>query len=301
MFIDYKFIVREFNFLMDFCKLYKYIQIYSSRKNEMDHYCNNCGKNGHSYNQCKLPIMSIGVVAFKRDEEKNIRFLMIRRKDTLGFMDFMRGKYSIYNKHYILNLLKEMTIAEKTKLLENDFTTLWNGLWNKNVISEQYKIEENSSSEKFKALVAGILLYNDFYTLSTLIEESNQTELWEETEWGFPKGRRNYHENDYECALREFTEETGYNKKSIKSVENILPFEEIFTGSNYKSYKHKYYLMYMSENDGELSHYDKSEVSKMEWKTFDECMKCIRSYNLEKKRMLTNINNCLTLYSTYVL
>ena len=267
----------------------------------MDHYCNNCGKNGHSYNQCKLPIMSIGVVAFKRDEEKNIRFLMIRRKDTLGFMDFMRGKYSIYNKHYILNLLKEMTISEKTKLLENDFTTLWNGLWNKNVISEQYKIEENSSSEKFKALVAGILLYNDFYTLSTLIEESNQTELWEETEWGFPKGRRNYHENDYECALREFTEETGYNKKSIKSVENILPFEEIFTGSNYKSYKHKYYLMYMSENDGELSHYDKSEVSKMEWKTFDECMKCIRSYNLEKKRMLTNINNCLTLYSTYVL
>ena len=28
-------------------------------------YCNNCGKKGHLYNQCKMPITSIGVVAFR--------------------------------------------------------------------------------------------------------------------------------------------------------------------------------------------------------------------------------------------
>ena len=35
---------------------------------------------------------------------------------------------------------------------------------------------------------------------------------WDTPEWGFPKGRRNYQENDLTCGLREFEEETGYDK-----------------------------------------------------------------------------------------
>ena len=68
-----------------------------------DIYCNNCGKNGHVYHQCKLPITSIGIVAF-RIKDKIPEYLMIRRKDTLGYVDFMRGKYSLSNKEYLLNL-----------------------------------------------------------------------------------------------------------------------------------------------------------------------------------------------------
>jgi hypothetical protein len=34
----------------------------------------------------------------------------------------------------------------------------------------------------------------------------------------------------------------------------------------------------------------------MEWKTFDECISIMRPYNLEKKRLLTNIHNTLTQY-----
>ena len=46
--------------------------------------------------------------------------------------------------------------------------------------------------------------------------------------------------------LYEFQEEIysygfKYNRKS-------LPLEEIFTGSNYKSYKHRYYLAQVNEN-----------------------------------------------------
>ena len=76
------------------------------------------------------------------------------------------------------------------------------------------------------------------YDLKELIDESNNLGHWNEAEWGFPKGRRNYQEKDFECALREFTEETGINSKNLHNIQNILPFEEIFTGSNYKSYKH---------------------------------------------------------------
>ena len=38
-------------------------------------------------------------------------------------------------------------------------------------------------------------------------------------EWGFPKGRRNYQENDIDCATREWEEETGYSRNQIKMVK----------------------------------------------------------------------------------
>jgi ADP-ribose pyrophosphatase YjhB (NUDIX family) len=258
-----------------------------------NNYCNNCGKAGHLYHQCKLPITSFGIIAF-RIYENDIQYLMIRRKDTLGYIDFMRGKYSLYNKDYILNMLKQMTVEEKEILGRGDFDLLWKRIWGDEHISNQYKSEENISREKFNALCSGIIFKNELYTLTTLIEESNKYDIWTEPEWGFPKGRRNYQESDYESALREFQEETGYNIKQLKNIKNILPFEEIFTGSNYKSYKHKYYLTFMKlEHTLQTHKFEPTEVSKMEWKSFEDCIQSIRNYNLEKKRILTNINETI--------
>ena len=261
-----------------------------------DNYCNNCGKHGHNYNQCKLPITSLGSIAF-RIHNDNIEYLMIRRKDTLGFIDFMRGKYSTNNKEYIMNMLKQMTILEKNKLNTKSFDEIWSEIWGNITISSQYKSEENTSKIKFNQLKNGIQYKGKNYTLNDLIIDSNQMTNWEEPEWGFPKGRRNFNENDINCALREFSEETGFNLNKLKIIDNIFPFEEIFTGSNYKSYKHRYFITYMDCKDTEnMNNYEKSEVSKMEWKTYDECIKSIRKYNLEKQSMLTKIHNMLLKY-----
>ena len=54
--------------------------------------CNNCGKQGHLFHQCKLPITSYGIILF-RTSDKGIQYLMIRRKDSFGYIDFLRGKY----------------------------------------------------------------------------------------------------------------------------------------------------------------------------------------------------------------
>ena len=268
-----------------------------------DVYCNNCGKQGHIFNNCKIPITSIGIVCFRKINE-NIEYLMIRRKDTLGYIDFLRGKYSIYNKIYILNMLKQMTVSEKALLKIGDFNKLWLNIWgNCKNLSSQYKSEENTSRDKLNALVAGVLVKNDFYNLEGLVNESciynesSQYVEWTEPEWGFPKGRRNYQEKDYECALREFSEETGFESSTLKNIQNIIPFEEIFMGSNFKSYKHKYYLMTMNLLDScENVNFEKSEVSKMEWKSYEQCMSLIRPYNVEKKQVITKINNALLKY-----
>jgi len=262
-----------------------------------DNYCNNCGKTGHMFHQCKMPITSIGIIVYRNNIELDgeIEYLMICRKDTLGFIDFMRGKYSVYNKEYIMNMVKQMTIDERKRLLTDDFNELWKNIWGNKEISNQYKMEEIVSREKFNSLRLGIVNKTDFYNLSSIVETCVNDETWSEPEWGFPKGRRNFQEKDIECALREFQEETGFSK--IKFIENLLPYEEIFTGSNYKSYKHKYFIAYMQYEDTlSMGNFEKSEVSNMCWKNYNDCVELIRPYNLEKKRMLSIIHVALTQY-----
>ena len=47
--------------------------------NRMNVYCNNCGNEGHLYRNCKLPVLSYGMLCFT-DEHK---ILMIQRKNCL--------------------------------------------------------------------------------------------------------------------------------------------------------------------------------------------------------------------------
>jgi len=258
-------------------------------------FCNNCGKTGHAFHQCKHPITSIGIIAV-RYKNNNLEYLMIRRKDTLGFVDFMRGKYPLYNKLYLMNIINEMTLSEKNQLLENNFNNLWQKLWGAN-IGIQYRGEEKVSREKFESLKLGITSGGSEYTLKSLIELSNTK--WDEPEWGYPKGRRNYQEKDLICALREFEEETGYDKSSLKIIQNLLPFEEIFTGSNYKSYKHKYYVALVEEDSIPICSYQKTEVSSVEWKTFNNVCNVIRPYNLEKLDVIKRVNRLLCEYRLY--
>ena len=68
--------------------------------------CNNCGKPGHLFSNCKMPITSSGVIAFRKSKNgSSFEYLLIRRKETLGYIDFMRGKYSVNNKEYIMNMI----------------------------------------------------------------------------------------------------------------------------------------------------------------------------------------------------
>lgn len=259
-------------------------------------FCNNCGKSGHLFHSCKHPITSIGIIAFRPSIE-GVQYLMIRRKDSLGFVDFMRGKYPLNNRTYIRTIIDEMTAAEKNKLLTYTFDELWKDLWG-DFIGIQYRGEEKISRSKFESLKLGVEINNTEYNLEMLIKESDTN--WKYTEWGFPKGRRNYQEKDLTCALREFEEETGYNKSLVKIIQNVLPYEEIFTGSNMKSYKHKYYIAYMGNKATDKTEgFQESEVSKMEWLSYDDCMNIIRPYNLEKKNVLEKVNNVLQEYRLY--
>jgi len=239
--------------------------------------------------------MSYGIILFRKKSDVN-EFLMIRRKDSFGYIDFIRGKYSPYNIEHIQSIVDEMSLSEKERILTLSFNDLWNLMWG-NVSNNQYLNEEVMSSKKFDMIKSGIVVDEEVVTLQMIVDKSRTS--WSETEWEFPKGRRNNREKDLECALREFEEETGIPGDNICVVQNILPFEETFIGTNHKSYKHKYFLAHTNEMNDEMLNYQKTEVSKIEWKSFQKCLENIRPYNLEKKQLITNISKLLNEYSLY--
>lgn len=199
----------------------------------------NCGINNHELRDCNNPIKSYGIILFKFNKLKKIyEYLFICRKDSLGYVEFLRGKYSIKDEEQIQRLIDEMTIQEKQNILNYEFNKLWKDLWNNN---DKKYINEKKESQK--------MFYNIKY--NGLLEKCihNSKTKWNEQEWGFPKGRRNYKELDIQCAMREFTEETSINVKNISIIENLMPFQEIFIGSNYKSYMHVYFLAKYNNNN----------------------------------------------------
>lgn len=247
--------------------------------------CKNCNKPFHTLKQCKYPITSYGIILF-RIFSKELQYLMIRRKNSFGYIDFIKGQYSENNLEYLQKLFDEMSIEEKELIqLNYDFDILWKRMWEDNIKSGVF----NHSKQKFINLkTLGII--------QQLIDSSSTK--WKETEWEFPKGRRNYMEKDLECALREFQEETGINMYDIILIENLLPFEETFVGTNDKIYKNKYFLASINKNSNNFEEFNfqLSEVSKMEWKTIDECNNSIRPYNLEKINLINSINELIIGY-----
>ena len=242
------------------------------------------------------PIISYGIVLYTVVKPENtIKYLFIRRKNTFGFIDFIKGNYLINNKFHLQNMFDEMTLCEKTQLKNKSFSDIWCDLWNYDVNKKNFE----TNNEYIK-------LRNKFNKVkeSNLINEmiENSETLWGEPEWEFPKGRINTNEKHLDCSIREFGEETGINKEYINVIENVLPFEENFIGTNYKSYTYKYYLSYMKYDDYlkvKLNNYQKSEVSKLEWVSLEDCINKIRPYNLEKIKLIQNIHNVLQNHFLY--
>lgn len=289
--------------------------MFDNKKKYRNVYCVNCGLRGHIVKDCTASITSFGFIAFKQvnneEEEKGdlsnslkeilqsvssvsencyshlfpkTKFLMIQRKDTMGYIDFIRGKYSNTDKSVQDKLLKtwldEMIEDEKKNLLRKSFDELWDELWvNKN--SKTYKNEYYNAKVKYELL-----------DVKSLVSESSTKYNFQE--FGFPKGRRNMREKNLECAKREFYEETGYDESHYTLIDNYPEIVEEFVGTNGISYKHVYYLVQMKDNSPPPK-VDTSnilqigEVQNVGWFTFNECMSIIRPYDVAKQRVLTKV------------
>jgi len=273
----------------------------------MNNYCMNCGKSGHNTKICSEPITSCGIICFKVNNlpikkiekflfnkyiniedynyenlhyinkinfhSKNIKFLLIQRKNSLSYIEFLRGKYNENDLYKIENMFELMTKNEIELIKNNEFEVLWNNLWNDTAKSKTFLKEMNNSKYKFNYLKKNNLI-DDL--------QSNYTS----PEWGFPKGRRNKYENNNECANREFIEETNLN--NYVQFNRINPIEEVFVGTNNINYKHIYYLGSSEEEETKLM-YENYEIGNIGWFTIDEILELFRPYNTSKINIIHQI------------
>ena len=184
-------------------------------------YCRNCGKRGHKYKDCLYPRLSYGIVLFNDNDE----IVMIERKDSISYIEFLRGKYKLEDSEYIQLLFNRMSVLEKEALLSNKFSILWENLWYSNISSKKDYIRS----------------YNKYNLINLKKYVNNSSINYLNNEWEIPKGRRNLNEIDIECAKREFQEETNIPKKSYTLIKNIIPLIEEYKGINNVRYKHVYY------------------------------------------------------------
>lgn len=259
-------------------------------------HCTNCGLMGHVFRKCLSPVTSYGIIAIKyladnhinslfsksntiSNGNDSIQFLLIQRKDSLAFVEFIRGKYNQNDPDYVKQLLRGMTQKEQTLILHSTFDELWMSVWGQSSSVKSHKTDYEDSEKKFSQV-------REF-----LIESINREfSKWSEPEWGFPKGRRNPYEMDITCAVREFQEETGLKRGDFTLLHNITPISETFLGSNGVHYCHKYYIAICDKSTEVEMKMDNPhmarEIGNIKWCTLDEAITKIRPDNIEKREIL---------------
>lgn len=212
----------------------------------------------------------------------SIKFLLISRKHSLGFIEFVRGHYDPENRDTIIHLLKQMTELELNMIHTESFDTIWTNVWVKKWTNKHGETEYNESKRK----------YNQIKSSKTLSSLRSICAVNPIPEWGIPKGRKNFNECDYSCAVRECYEETGVEGINLNVLTNIGMIEETVTGTNNITYKHNYFLSLTDAPGLKMISPIKSDYAEIDqicWLKLYQVRKIIRRYHVQKLNLFENV------------
>jgi len=262
--------------------------------------CQNCGSKGHHHRDCKEPKSSLGVIAYTKDNNNTIKYLMICRRNTIGFVQFLRGQYVNSDIEYIQKLFNVMTTQEIEYITNKDFDFLWEYLWLDNFYSksnDKIRKDKDIAQSKFEKTKNG---YNTGGNVNIDIKYfiDNKSDFYKDPEWGFPKGRRNFNETNFQTARREFCEETGIKDNDIFLSTSCPYFDEEYKSYDNITYRNTYYLAEFLGNLDEIkitpeNKEQYTEVSDIQFFKIDKALEYIRDYSSEKKNILIQIDTYL--------
>jgi 8-oxo-dGTP pyrophosphatase MutT (NUDIX family) len=226
---------------------------------------------------------------------QKVEFLLIQRRDSIGYVEMMRGKYKATDTKYILTQLQGMTQQERERLLTEPFESLWDALWGAPIHNgHAYRHEKEQAKTKLEALRP---------QLPALLAACGPA--WDTPEWGFPKGRRD-NETEYACAMRELWEETNLRESAILPLRNIDPLVERFCGSNQVHYEHKYYLAFAPPAAAAAVSYERAleenehirrEVGGITWAPLEKALSLFRPDQGPKRDVLLRAASFLQTYA----
>jgi ADP-ribose pyrophosphatase YjhB (NUDIX family) len=270
--------------------------------------CANCGCIGHIYKACNSPVCSFGIICFRITYDVATsslvpQYVMVQRKDSLCYVEFIRAKYVPQNRKYVTKLFASMTPDERSRIRNaKDFDELWFNFWHIDAC-KSYMKEYQQAKHQYNMLKKGFSMrcadMGDVIQFSLDYVLDNTKAEYPETEWGWPKGRRNINEPDLKCALREFSEETGMDTTDVSVLTNMKPFEEVFTGCNNVRYRHVYYLALQTtqvtpEMTNKQIAIQAQEIRKVKWCDYDTVLSNIRTHNVERRELFKRTHRMVT-------
>ena len=233
------------------------------------------------------PIISYGCI-LRVVKESVPHYLLIKRKETPSYVDFIHGNYRESQLYFII---QELTEEERERILKYSFGQLWYDLHLKEPEGDSYKFGEKA----FMKIIPHC---------KALFESTPSSDPSGKNLWLFPKGKINWTErpgpgdnsepllgpeSPIECALREFKEETnGVEIKGELLFPN--PLAERYLGSNSKNYQTDYFVFETDELP-ELTHFSRvtteirsvsdGEVDQVKWVPLRKLEKYLRPERLE--------------------
>lgn len=273
-------------------------------------YCHNCGSNLHITKQCHEPRISCGIIltklpyyrkinlpsytkieSFNYKNLKNIskiakysnkiKFLLIRRKHSLNYIEFIRGKYDISNLNHLKYIFELMSPEEISKIGNSTFKKLWEDIWRDKSWCKSFIKEYEDSENKFNLLKKDTKLFK--FLTEQVIPKYNCPE------WGLPKGRREMGETNLQCGIREFCEETSLTKEHFHVIENLSPLTELYLGTNDKYYKSYFFLSTMNRIPYEFNIENNLEIGDIGFFTLNQANEIIRDYYFDRIKILEKI------------
>ena len=217
----------------------------------------------HNNQSCKK---YIHLAAFTLCKE-NLTFLMLTKRYTYGFYDFINNKYNYHNNVQVNKLLNEMTAEEFNNVINKPFDELWEMIHHK----QKYPVSYEKVFNKIRTNIKGnIYKYGNRFTTP---------------EWEFPKGKKNANETDLIAATREFKEETNLKDEDFVVFDNIKPIVENYTGTDGLNYSYFYYIALIKPNIN-ICKDTTPETEKIGFYSYDTAMLNIRPYNKERGQIL---------------
>lgn len=203
---------------------------------------------------------SVGIACCKLTRG-NPQILLVKKRVSYCYADFVQGKYDPTNTEELKNLLNNMTVDEKICISSLDFTAMWYRIWMDFIPKyTNFYAVKNKFEMCFKA--------DGGVRIKSLIQNSASVQpLWE-----IPKGRKDtLDEPEISCAVREFQEETGLKKAQYKIIPDV--YRDICVMDRGVRYRGRYYIAVARDELNLASGFSNSqieEISECRWMSLNE-------------------------------
>ena len=243
------------------------------------------GRNGLTLNNddelfnglSKLELFSSG--ASYNKYHNLVTFLMVKRKHTYSYIQFVKGNYNLSCPGKIIELIQLMTYSEHQKIKDCvNFKELWDDV----CCNYTTSIDKNAelAFSNIRNGIRGNIKLNDYLSAIPI--------PFHTSDWGFPKGKKNSSETSYDAAVRETYEEIGVSIDSYRLMDNETCKEDLI-GTDKNNYSYTYHVGMPKKQLSFVK--DKYEIGGISWLPYIVAINNIRIYNYSRISILTDLFN----------